>query len=151
MKLGNWVYTATFVLVFVAPGTESIPGLRSSLRERTKDFFNVAQATETEGAALLASTPPLGWNSWDGYGTTVNEKQVKSNAKWISQNLKQFGWQYVVVDMEWFVTKIPFRKEIPNLSTTQSTPTAGTFLRQTDFLRLWEVRVSNPSLTTYIR
>jgi hypothetical protein len=103
MKLGIWVYTATFVLVFVAPGTESIP-LRSSLRERTKDFFNAAQATETEGAALLASTPPLGWNSWDGYGTTVNEKQVKSNAKWISQNLKQFGWQYVVVDMEWFVT-----------------------------------------------
>jgi len=29
---------------------------------------------------------------------------VKSNSKWISQNLKQFGWQYVVVDMEWFVT-----------------------------------------------
>ena len=105
MKLGNWVYTATFVLVFVAPGTESISiALRSSLRGRTKDFFKTAQATETEGAALLASTPPLGWNSWDGYGTTVNEKQVKSNAKWISQNLKQFGWQYVVVDMEWFVT-----------------------------------------------
>src|SRR6516165_5341446 len=58
----------------------------------------------------LASTPPLGWNSWDGYGTTVNEKRVKSNAKWISQNLKQFGGQYVVVDMEWFVTNpIPER------------------------------------------
>ena len=59
MKLGNWVYTATFVLVFVTPGTEST-ALRSSLRGRTKDFFKTAQATETEGAALLASTPPLG-------------------------------------------------------------------------------------------
>jgi len=52
---------------------------------------------------LLASTPPMGWNSWDGYGTTVNEEQVKANAKWMADHLKAFGWQYVVVDMEWFV------------------------------------------------
>jgi hypothetical protein len=105
MKFGHWVYSATFVLVLVSLGTESTL-LRGSRRERTKDFLNAAQVrtTETEGDALLASTPPLGWNSWDGYGTTVNEKQVELNAKWISQNLKQFGWEYVVVDMEWFVT-----------------------------------------------
>jgi alpha-galactosidase len=51
----------------------------------------------------LAPTPPMGWNSWDGYGTTINETQVKVNARWISENLKASGWQYVVVDMEWFV------------------------------------------------
>jgi len=56
------------------------------------------------GTALLAATPPLGWNSWDGYGTTINEDQVKSNAKWFAENLKPYGWQYIVVDMEWFVT-----------------------------------------------
>jgi alpha-galactosidase len=55
------------------------------------------------GAARLASTPPMGWNSWDGYGTTINEAQVKANAKWMAEHLKAFGWQYVVVDMEWFV------------------------------------------------
>jgi alpha-galactosidase len=52
----------------------------------------------------LAITPPMGWNSWDGYGTTVNESQVKVNADWLAKNLKPYGWQYVVVDMEWFVT-----------------------------------------------
>jgi alpha-galactosidase len=52
----------------------------------------------------MAETPPLGWNSWDGYGTTVNEEQVKANAKWFAAHLKSYGWQYVVVDMEWFVT-----------------------------------------------
>jgi alpha-galactosidase len=51
----------------------------------------------------LALTPPMGWNSWDGYGTTINEAQVKSNAQWMSEHLKAFGWQYVVVDMEWYV------------------------------------------------
>lgn len=53
---------------------------------------------------LEAATPPMGWNSWDSYGTTVNEAQVKANADWMATNLKAFGWQYVVVDMEWFVT-----------------------------------------------
>lgn len=55
-------------------------------------------------APILAPTPPMGWNSWDAYGTTVREEQVKANADWMAANLKQHGWQYVVVDMEWFVT-----------------------------------------------
>jgi len=53
---------------------------------------------------MLAATPPMGWNSWDGYGTTVNEDQFKANADWFAKHLKPFGWQYVVIDMEWFVT-----------------------------------------------
>ena len=52
----------------------------------------------------LAPTPPMGWNSWDAYGTTINEAQVKANAQWMSEHLKPFGWQYITVDMEWFVT-----------------------------------------------
>lgn len=52
----------------------------------------------------MAATPPMGWNSWDGYGTTIREDQFKANAEWFAKHLKPFGWQYVVVDMEWFVT-----------------------------------------------
>jgi hypothetical protein len=52
----------------------------------------------------LARTPPMGWNSWDGYGTTINESEFKANAEWFAKHLNAFGWQYVVVDMEWFVT-----------------------------------------------
>jgi alpha-galactosidase len=52
----------------------------------------------------LSPTPPMGWNSWDSFGTTVTEADVKSNAEWMALNLKKYGWQYVVVDMEWFVT-----------------------------------------------
>jgi alpha-galactosidase len=55
-------------------------------------------------ASTLAVTPPMGWNSWDGYGTTVKEADIKANAQWLAEHLKPFGWQYVVVDMEWFVT-----------------------------------------------
>jgi alpha-galactosidase len=51
-----------------------------------------------------ATTPPMGWNSWDGYGTTIRETELKANAQWFAEHLKPYGWQYVVVDMEWFVT-----------------------------------------------
>ena len=66
-----------------------------------------AKASPRSGAApedLLAATPPLGWNSWDGYGATVNESQVRANAQWFAKHLRPYGWQYIVVDMEWFVT-----------------------------------------------
>ena len=59
--------------------------------------------SSTRNSPLLAATPPLGWNSWDAYGTTINEEQVRANAAWMAQHLKPFGWQYVVIDMEWFV------------------------------------------------
>src|SRR5438132_11619026 len=55
-------------------------------------------------SAILAETPPMGWNSWDGYGTTINEKEFRANAEWFAKHLKPFGLKYVTIDMEWFVT-----------------------------------------------
>ncbi len=49
-----------------------------------------------------ASTPPMGWNSWDSYGTTVREEQVKANADSMARNLASHGWQYIVVDIQWY-------------------------------------------------
>ena len=50
----------------------------------------------------LAPEPPMGWNSWDAYGTTVNEQQVKANANVMAQKLARYGWRYVVVDIQWY-------------------------------------------------
>ena len=52
-------------------------------------------------AQTLAATPPMGWNSWDCYGTTVTEAEVKANADYMAKHLKSHGWQYVVVDIQW--------------------------------------------------
>lgn len=52
--------------------------------------------------ASLAQTPPMGWNSWDAYGTTINEAEVKANADAMASKLKQYGWQYIVVDIQWY-------------------------------------------------
>ncbi len=50
-----------------------------------------------------AQTPPMGWNSWDCYGPTVEEHEVKANADYMSEHLKDYGWEYIVVDIRWFV------------------------------------------------
>jgi len=44
----------------------------------------------------------MGWNSWDSYGTTVREQQVKANADWMAEHLAKYGWKYVVVDIQWY-------------------------------------------------
>ncbi len=53
----------------------------------------------------FASVPPMGWNSYDYYDTTVNEEQVKANADFMSAHLKEYGWEYVVVDIQWYANK----------------------------------------------
>lgn len=50
-----------------------------------------------------ALTPPMGWNSWDCFGPSVKEAEVKANADYMAANLKQYGWEYVVVDIRWYV------------------------------------------------
>ncbi len=50
----------------------------------------------------LAITPPMGWNSWDCYGATVTEEEVKGNADYMAKYLKDFGWEYIVVDIQWY-------------------------------------------------
>jgi alpha-galactosidase len=52
---------------------------------------------------LLAATPPMGWNSWDAYGESVKESDIRATAEWMAKNLKPFGWEYVVVDSGWYV------------------------------------------------
>lgn len=44
---------------------------------------------------------PMGWNSWDCYGAAVDEKTVRQNAEFMAKNLRQYGWEYVVVDIQW--------------------------------------------------
>ena len=50
-----------------------------------------------------AKTPPMGWNSWDCYGPTVQEHEIRSNADYMAEYLRDYGWEYVVVDIRWYV------------------------------------------------
>ncbi|UFU02009.1 glycoside hydrolase family 27 protein [Ruania suaedae] len=47
-------------------------------------------------------TPPMGWNSWDCYGTTVTEDEILANAAVMSERMLATGWDTVVVDIQWY-------------------------------------------------
>jgi alpha-galactosidase len=64
-------------------------------------FFSTA--LHAQNFADWALTPPMGWNSWDCYGTTVTEEEVKANADYMAAHLKAYGWQYIVIDGRWYV------------------------------------------------
>ena len=66
--------------------------------------FSMNKPAASEPTPTLAATPPMGWNSWDAYGETVSEADIRANAKWMAEHLKKFGWEYVVVDSGWYVT-----------------------------------------------
>lgn len=45
--------------------------------------------------------PPSGWCTWYYYYSHINESESMRNAKWIADNLKDFGAQYVQIDDGW--------------------------------------------------
>ena len=53
----------------------------------------------------FALRPPMGWNSWDCYGAAVNEEQLIGNAEYVRDNLKEYGWEYIVCDIQWYEPK----------------------------------------------
>ena len=56
-------------------------------------------------------TPPMGWNSYDYYDTTVTEEEVKANARYMAENMKAYGWEYVVIDIEWYSNDAGTRRQ----------------------------------------
>lgn len=50
----------------------------------------------------LLATPPMGWNSWCGYGTGVDDAAIRRNADGLVRSgMKDLGYQYVVIDDWW--------------------------------------------------
>ncbi len=65
--------------------------------------WHYTQAQSDTTFRTWALTPPMGWNSWDCFGPSVVESEVKANADYMAANLKDFGWEYIVVDIRWYV------------------------------------------------
>ena len=62
----------------------------------TEDF------TIRAGDHLLAQTPPMGWNSWNVWGTTVTADKVRAAAdSFQTSHLADFGYTYVNIDDAW--------------------------------------------------
>ncbi len=52
----------------------------------------------------------MGWNSWDSYGLTIDEADYRANTT-VLAGLKQFGWEYSVIDEGWYMEN-PFGDKV---------------------------------------
>ena len=66
-------------------------------------FIEVSAQDDIAKFRTWAMTPPMGWNSWDCYFSSVTEKEVMQNAQYLVDNdLVRHGWEYVVIDIRWY-------------------------------------------------
>jgi len=49
-----------------------------------------------------APTPPMGWNSWDSFGTTITEAQAREVAQVMATKLLPHGYRFFTVDIQWY-------------------------------------------------
>jgi len=72
-----------------------------------------AVCAEDPGYWAWAPTPPMGWNSWDGFATTVTEAQTHAQAEVMQAKLAGHGWKLITVDIQWYepnATGFDYRK-----------------------------------------
>jgi hypothetical protein len=50
----------------------------------------------------LAPTPPMGWNSWNSFATTITEAQALENARIMADKLLPSGYNVFTVDIQWY-------------------------------------------------
>jgi len=64
--------------------------------------FAGAQTAADPAFLGWARTPPMGWNSWDAFGTTITEAQARAQADFMAEKLLPFGWKVLTVDIQWY-------------------------------------------------
>jgi hypothetical protein len=90
------------------------------------------QKTNTlPGFDSLALTPPMGWNSWDCLGLDANEVQIKAVADYMSEKLKDYGWEYIVIDAGWYHPKELITAESQTLNPAQNMDKYGRLIPDT--------------------
>jgi alpha-galactosidase len=51
---------------------------------------------------MLAPTPPMGWMTWNYFGTDIYEKDIREMADaMVSSGMSKVGWQYIFIDDGW--------------------------------------------------
>ena len=87
-------------------------GVLSGKVDEKGDYPLTLIATNAKGTARagftlkvgdrIALTPPMGWNSWNCWGTSVSQEKVMSSATaLINRGLADYGYSYINIDDAW--------------------------------------------------
>src|ERR1700726_1602044 len=64
--------------------------------------IGVEGQTKSGASAMVAATPPMGWNSWNFFAGKVTDKDIRDTADLlVSTGMKDAGYIYVNIDDTW--------------------------------------------------
>lgn len=77
--------------------------IAGALAGATTPFVQPAAASGASSPGpLLAPRPPMGWNSWNSFATTITEAQARETAAIMAAKLLPFGYDVFTVDIQWY-------------------------------------------------
>jgi len=79
------------VLVSALIGSALAPAAASTARRGAK-----------AAGSILAPRPPMGWNSWNSFATTITEDQARETARIMADKLLPFGYNVFTIDIQWY-------------------------------------------------
>ena len=95
----------------------------------------------------IALTPPMGWNSWNCWGSTVSQENVLTSARVLASTLRAHGWSTLNIDDGWQGNRSP---EAPHaLQPNEKFPDMGALANEIHSLGLRFGIYSSPWVTTY--
>ncbi|MDP4201069.1 MAG: putative Ig domain-containing protein [Bacteroidota bacterium] len=102
---------------------DAVQGVISGSIAKAGEYVVTLNAQNSAGSAVkklkivvgqqLALTPPMGWNSWNCWGLTVDDRKVRASADaFINDGLADYGWSYINIDDGWEAPKRNAKGEI---------------------------------------
>jgi alpha-galactosidase len=86
-------------------GTIKNPGRYYIVVRADNELGGDFRRIRVEAGDQLALIPPMGWNSWNCWGISVDEQKVKDAADFMSRELINHGWSYINIDDGWEAAK----------------------------------------------
>jgi alpha-galactosidase len=69
---------------------------------KDKSYSGASQAINNKPKKIVAAKPPMGWNSWNNFGSSITETEFKQQVDYVATNLKPHGYEYMVIDIAWY-------------------------------------------------
>ena len=87
--------------------------------------------TLVSGPHKLAQTPPMGWNSWNVWGTSVTADKVRAAAdSFVRLGLADFGYGYVNIDDAWEAGRDAKRRDPDEREVRRHAPALAAYVHQ---------------------
>lgn len=80
----------------------TLAGVGAGLGAAGLGLTSAASGAAKAKTPLLAPTPPMGWNSWNSFATTITEDQALETAHIMADKLLLHGYNVFTIDIQWY-------------------------------------------------